>query len=75
MDESDLRAWIRRYDRDADGQLDYADLIVALAPNCNYVRKAQLAPQAEPALDGLTGNNYGTLDAGSARLLGKADSI
>ncbi len=63
-----MKAWIRRYDRDADGQLDYADMIGALAPNCNYTYKAEL-PLEEPELTGK--NNYESLDAVSQRILGK----
>ena len=66
LEESDLKAWIRRYDRDADGQLDYADMISALAPNCNYTYKAELS-QEEPEV-AANKNNYESLDAGSLRI-------
>jgi hypothetical protein len=42
LSESDLKNWIRRYDRDVDGKLDYADFVRALGPYCNYSQKAQL---------------------------------
>lgn len=53
LEENDLKNWIRRYDRDADGKLDYADFVRSLAPYCNYSQKAEMvAPnQEEPALD------------------------
>ena len=36
LDEADLKNWLRRYDRDADGKLDYADFVRSLGPYCNY---------------------------------------
>ena len=34
LEETDVRNWIRRYDRDVDGKLDYSDFVKALGPYC-----------------------------------------
>jgi len=34
LDEEDIINWIRRYDRDVDGRLDFADFVTGLAPFC-----------------------------------------
>ena len=39
LDESDIRAWISRYDRDVDGGLDFVDLVNALQTMTNYQPK------------------------------------
>ena len=40
LDEEDLINWIRRYDRDVDARLDFADFVTGLAPFCQYTQKA-----------------------------------
>lgn len=48
LDEEDIQNWIRRYDRDADMQLDYADFVTSLGPYCNFVQKADLKKPLTP---------------------------
>lgn len=38
--EEDMQNWIRRYDRDVDFHLSYADFVKALGPYCQYTQKA-----------------------------------
>lgn len=38
--EEDLQNWIRRYDRDVDMKLSYADFVKALSPYCQYTQRA-----------------------------------
>jgi Ca2+-binding EF-hand superfamily protein len=40
MDEEDILNWIRRYDRDVDSKLDFADMVTGLSPFCQYSQKA-----------------------------------
>ena len=48
----DLKNWIRRYDRDADGKLDYADFVRGLAPLCNFSMNAEkIRQEDEPAVE------------------------
>jgi hypothetical protein len=41
LEEEDIQNWIRRYDRDVDQRLDFADFVTSLGPFCNYNQKAQ----------------------------------
>jgi Ca2+-binding EF-hand superfamily protein len=34
LEETDVQNWIRRYDRDVDGKLDYSDFVTSLGPYC-----------------------------------------
>ena len=34
LEEEDLLSWLRRYDRDVDQRLDYADFVTSLGPYC-----------------------------------------
>ena len=36
LEEEDLLNWIRRYDRDVDMRLDFADFVRSLGPYCQY---------------------------------------
>lgn len=36
LEETDIQNWIRRYDRDVDGRLDYSDFVTSLGPYCQY---------------------------------------
>ncbi len=40
LDEEDVLNWLRRYDRDVDQKLDYADFVTSLGPYCQYTQKA-----------------------------------
>lgn len=46
IDEEDLLNYIRRYDRDVDRQLDYADFVRALGPYCQYNQRAEMSNQS-----------------------------
>ena len=41
LEEEDIANWIRRYDRDVDMHLSYADFVTSLGPYCQYTQKAQ----------------------------------
>ena len=41
LEESDMKNWIRRYDRDVDGKLDYSDFVTSLGPYCQYRKRAE----------------------------------
>jgi len=41
LEEEDLLNWIRRYDRDVDNRLDFADFVTSLGPYCQYTQKAK----------------------------------
>lgn len=41
IEEEDILNWIRRYDRDVDMKLDFADFVRSVAPFCQYNQKAQ----------------------------------
>lgn len=80
LDEEDLLNWIRRYDRDVDLQLDYADFVKSLGPYCQYTQRAEnlsnfLSRQKEASKFGDgedeeekigIDNSYGKIDAQSA---------
>lgn len=38
--EEDIQNWIRRYDRDVDLKLSYADFVKSLGPYCQYSERA-----------------------------------
>lgn len=38
--EEDIQNWIRRYDRDVDLKLSYADFVKSLGPYCQYSQRA-----------------------------------
>jgi hypothetical protein len=40
LDEEDILNWLRRYDRDVDAKLDFADFVTGLSPFCQYSQKA-----------------------------------
>jgi len=50
IEEEDIQNWIRRYDRDVDMRLDFADFVRSLGPYCQYNQKAkdiQQSPKKE----------------------------
>ena len=47
IDEEDIQNWIRRYDRDVDMRLDFADFVRSVAPFCQYNQKATDIKQDE----------------------------
>ena len=81
LDEEDLLNWIRRYDRDVDQKLDYADFVTSLGPYCQYTQKAQNIQQRaqlqqDPKQEEQNSNysqmeNYPKIDSASAMIQGK----
>ena len=80
LDEDDLAAYIRRYDRDVDKQLDYADFVRALGPYCQYNQRAETneskTGERDSMRDGfgdeedpmMIQNSYQKIDASSERI-------
>ena len=79
IDEEDLLNYIRRYDRDVDKQLDYADFVRALGPYCQYNQRAEMSGQSQRNNDSLKDgkiyeddemiqNSYQKIDASSERI-------
>jgi Ca2+-binding EF-hand superfamily protein len=48
LEEEDLQNWIRRYDRDVDSRLDFADFVKAMGPYCQYTQKAEDIQNSPP---------------------------
>lgn len=72
LDEEDLLNWIRRYDRDVDQKLDYADFVTSLGPYCQYSQKAQnIMAKFQPQQDEMDSqmDNYQKIDDASAAFL------
>ena len=77
IDEEDILNYIRRYDRDVDRQLDYADFVRALGPYCQFNLRAEMADpnqQHRDSLkygedDDLVQNSYQKIDASSERIV------
>lgn len=53
IDEEDLFNYIRKYDRDVDKQLDYADFVRALGPYCQYNQRAEMNGKSQLHRDSL----------------------
>ena len=47
LDNFDLVNWIRRFDKDADGKLQFVDLVNALSTMTNYQAKAVTQANAD----------------------------
>lgn len=52
LEEEDILNWIRRYDKDCDLHLDFADFVTSLGPYCQYTQKAKDLPGQKSTLPG-----------------------